>query len=115
MISVYNNGRGIPIKIHKNLNVRMPEMLLRQLMISFIPDLKRFGMTDLTRLIYHPDDDVLLDYLNEAMWYVPIIPMVLVNGAEGIGTGWRTSIPKFNPTDIIQNLKRKIVIERYHV
>src|SRR6266511_851310 len=36
-------------KIHEDLNVRMPEMLLgQQLMISFIPDLKRFGMTELT-------------------------------------------------------------------
>src|SRR5437763_12871226 len=49
MISVYNNGRGIPIKIHEDLNVCMPEMLIgQQLIISFIPDLKRFGMTELT-------------------------------------------------------------------
>src|SRR5947208_2922503 len=48
MISVYNNGGGIPIKIHEDLNVHMPEMLFgQQLMISFIPDLKRFGMTEL--------------------------------------------------------------------
>src|SRR5437763_14183758 len=49
MISVYNNGRGIPIKIHEDLNVCMPEMLIGQeLIISFIADLKRFGMTELT-------------------------------------------------------------------
>ncbi len=36
--------------------------------------------------------------------YVPILPMVLVNGAEGIGTGWSTSIPCFNPSDIVKNL-----------
>ena len=40
----------------------------------------------------------------EPKWYIPIIPMVLVNGAEGIGMGWNTSIPNFNPTDIIKNL-----------
>jgi DNA topoisomerase-2 len=39
---------------------------------------------------------------------MPIIPMVLVNGAEGIGTGWSTSVPNFNPRDIIANLKRYI-------
>ena len=44
----------------------------------------------------------------ELEYYVPIIPAILVNGAKGIGTGWSTSIPNFNPTDIIQNLKRKI-------
>ena len=34
--------------------------------------------------------------------YCPILPMVLVNGAEGIGVGWSTSIPNYNPRDIIR-------------
>jgi DNA topoisomerase-2 len=38
--------------------------------------------------------------------YAPIIPMVLVNGAEGIATGWSTFIPTFKPQDIIDNLIR---------
>ena len=37
---------------------------------------------------------------------MPILPMVLVNGAEGIGTGWSTSIPNYNPRDIVANLQR---------
>jgi DNA topoisomerase-2 len=37
----------------------------------------------------------------EPQYYVPIIPLVLCNGAEGIGTGWMTSIPNFNPLDIV--------------
>ena len=36
---------------------------------------------------------------------MPILPTVLVNGAEGIGTGWSTSIPNYNPRDIVKNLK----------
>ena len=40
----------------------------------------------------------------EPEWYMPTIPMLLVNGAEGIGTGWSTSIPNYNPRDIVQNL-----------
>ncbi|CAG8482527.1 2579_t:CDS:2 [Diversispora eburnea] len=31
--------------------------------------------------------------------------MVLINGTEGIGTGWSTSIPNYNPNDIVENLK----------
>lgn len=31
--------------------------------------------------------------------------MVLVNGAEGIGTGWSTKIPNYNPRDIAENLR----------
>jgi len=41
----------------------------------------------------------------EPVYYVPVIPMVLVNGAEGIGTGWSTSIPCFNPMDIVKNIR----------
>ncbi|KAL2167029.1 hypothetical protein VTG60DRAFT_1865 [Thermothelomyces hinnuleus] len=40
--------------------------------------------------------------------YVPIIPMVLVNGADGIGTGWSTQIPNYHPLDIVENLKRRM-------
>ncbi|GJX52321.1 DNA topoisomerase 2-like protein [Tanacetum coccineum] len=32
--------------------------------------------------------------------------MVLVNGCEGIGTGWSSFIPNYNPRVIIANLKR---------
>lgn len=31
-----------------------------------------------------------------------------MNGADGIGTGWSTSIPNYNPLDIIVNLRRRI-------
>jgi DNA topoisomerase-2 len=37
---------------------------------------------------------------------MPILPMVLVNGAEGIGTGWSTFIPNYSPKEIAANLKR---------
>jgi DNA topoisomerase II len=40
--------------------------------------------------------------------FAPIIPMVLVNGADGIGTGWSTSIPNYHPVDIVKNLKRRM-------
>jgi len=71
-------------------------------------------MSPLTRLIYHPLDDPLLDYQVddgqkiEPQWYLPIIPMVLVNGAEGIGTGWSTKIANHNPREIMRNLKKMI-------
>eukprot|EP00971_Amphidinium_carterae_P157260 3117599-Amphidinium_carterae.1 len=32
--------------------------------------------------------------------------MLLINGAEGIGTGWSTSCPNYDPRDIIDNVKR---------
>ncbi|KAJ2397924.1 DNA topoisomerase 2 [Coemansia sp. RSA 2603] len=66
----------------------------------------------IARTIFHKNDDPLLENLTddgksvEPRWYIPVIPMVLVNGAEGIGTGWSTTIPNYNPTDIINNLRR---------
>ncbi|KAM0929009.1 hypothetical protein ACQ4PT_001894 [Festuca glaucescens] len=69
-------------------------------------------LSPVARLIFPKDDDVLLNYLNEdgqsiePSWFVPIIPMVLVNGSEGIGTGWSSNVPNYNPRDIIANLKR---------
>ncbi|XP_065222595.1 DNA topoisomerase 2-like [Planococcus citri] len=71
-------------------------------------------LSPLTRLIFHPNDDPLMNYLRddnqkiEPEWYMPIIPMVLVNGAEGIGTGWMTKIANYNPREIIDNLQRMI-------
>lgn len=37
--------------------------------------------------------------------------MVLVNGTDGIGTGWSSYIPNFNPSDIVANLRHKLAGE----
>ena len=69
------------------------------------------------RKIFPADDDPLLNYkdddglLVEPIHYVPIIPMALVNGCDGIGTGWSTSIPRYNPIDLIHWIDNKINIE----
>jgi len=55
----------------------------------------------ITRMIFHPGDDPLLDYLKEdndqiePEWYMPVIPLILINGAEGIGTGMFHFPPPF--------------------
>lgn len=47
----------------------------------------------ISRHIFHPNDDALLNVqkedgqIIEPEFYMPILPLVLVNGAEGIGTG----------------------------
>ena len=69
-------------------------------------------MSDITLKIFHPDDDEVLEYnlddgdKVEPVYYVPIIPMVLVNGPAGIGTGYSSNIPCYNPEDIVANIKR---------
>ncbi|KZT51053.1 type II DNA topoisomerase [Calocera cornea HHB12733] len=70
------------------------------------------NLTAITRVLFHPADDNILTYMKEdgkdiePEFYLPIIPMVLVNGGSGIGTGWSTNIPSFNPVDIVTNIRR---------
>jgi len=65
-------------------------------------------LSPLTKLIYREEDANILNYLQEdgekiePEYYIPIIPMILVNGGVGIGTGFSTNIPQFNPEDIIK-------------
>ena len=69
---------------------------------------------ELIPFIYRKEDMDVLNYNDddgfpvEPEFYVPIIPMILVNGSEGIGTGWSSFIPSFNPLDIICNIKQMI-------
>ena len=67
-----------------------------------------------TRSLFPEDDDVLLEYLEddgqiiEPKFYCPIIPLLLVNGSHGIGTGWSTSIPCHNPLSVIDYVRAKL-------
>ena len=68
-------------------------------------------LNKMCRLIYRQEDDEILEYLKddgdevEPIYYVPIIPMVLVNGSKGIGTGFSTDVMCYNPLQIIEKLK----------
>jgi DNA topoisomerase-2 len=70
----------------------------------------------ITRFIFRAEDDPILTYLDddgqsvEPIFYVPIIPMVLVNGVKGIGTGFSTDIMCYNPQEIIDYIKYKLTL-----
>ena len=63
-----------------------------------------FPVHDMPNLTYLYDDNLPV----EPEWYCPILPLVLVNGAEGIGTGYSTKVPNFDVRQIIENLKKMI-------
>lgn len=69
-------------------------------------------LSPLARLLMPEADDQLLDFLEEdgqkiePAWYMPTLPTVLVNGADGIGTGWSTFVPNYNPLDLCANIRR---------
>ena len=68
-------------------------------------------LSKLTRLIFKEEDNAILNYQDddgqqiEPEYYVPIIPMILVNGGIGIGTGYSTNIPQFDPSELINICK----------
>ncbi len=71
-------------------------------------------LNPLVEYIFKKEDEPLLDYLIdddmniEPKFYLPIIPMILINGAEGIGTGFSTFIPNYNIIDIIEWFENKL-------
>ncbi|KAF5277444.1 hypothetical protein FQA39_LY06257 [Lamprigera yunnana] len=71
--------------------------------INLLEPIGQFG----TRL--SGDDDALLKHEYddnkkiEPVWY---IPMILVNGADGIGTGWMTKIPNYNPRELVRIIRQ---------
>jgi DNA topoisomerase-2 len=72
-------------------------------------------LNKITRTIFQHTDDNILEYLNddglsvEPIYYAPIIPMILVNGSTGIGTGFSTDIMCYNPLQIIDYLQNKLI------
>jgi DNA topoisomerase-2 len=68
-------------------------------------------LSKLSKLIFKEEDNNILNYQDddgqqiEPEFYIPVIPMVLVNGGIGIGTGYSTNIPQFNPSEIIEACK----------
>ena len=65
-------------------------------------------LNEITRSVYPEMDDNILKYLDddgfpvEPIYYGPIIPMLLVNGSKGIGTGFSTDIMCYNPQTLIE-------------
>jgi len=102
-----------------NINLFMPNgQMGTRLMGGQDSASERYIYTQLSRITRHIfsfKDDNILQYLDddgsqvEPIYYAPIIPMVLVNGSKGIGTGFSTNILCYNPLDIILYLKNKLL------
>lgn len=94
----------IDLPVSAQLNVRSVKAILLMIVFAFF--------SPLTRLLFPPKDDHTLKFLYddnqrvEPEWYIPIIPMVLINGAEGIGTGWSCKIPNFDVREVVNNIRR---------
>ena len=71
--------------------------------------------------LFNPQDFPLLEYLDddgqsiEPKYYVPTLPLILINGTEGIGTGFSTKIPSFNPDDLKFCLEKLVEDPDYEI
>lgn len=72
----------------------------------------------MTRAIFHPADEGILNYLIEdgmkiePEYYLPTVPMVLVNGADGIGTG-RSDLPQWVLTGRLEHGHTQLQPDRH--
>jgi DNA topoisomerase II len=57
-------------------------------------------------ILQHLEDDGLKV---EPETYLPVMPMLLVNGCVGIGTGFSTDIPPYNPSELSRVLKERLL------
>ena len=66
----------------------------------------------IVKCLFRAEDDAVIEHLVEEgrsiepRYYVPLIPMCLVNGTSGIGTGWRMESPSYKPEDVLTACRR---------
>jgi DNA topoisomerase-2 len=71
-------------------------------------------LSPLARALFPISDDAILEYMEEdgqivePKYFLPVIPSVLLNGCNGIGTGWSTNIPSYNIIDICEYITNMI-------
>jgi len=71
-------------------------------------------LSEIAYTLFIEDDSNVLEFQDddgmivEPKYYAPVIPFVLCNGTHGIGTGYSTSIPSYNPVEICEYVKNKI-------
>ncbi|GMS90996.1 hypothetical protein PENTCL1PPCAC_13171, partial [Pristionchus entomophagus] len=76
------------------------------------------ALSPMARLLFPSADDSLLESVREEgveaepRWFCPILPLVLINGAEGIATGWSTTVRPRDPIRIVDTIRRRIENEK---
>ena len=77
----------------------------------------RYIFTALERIqatVVSKADDPALSWLEddgqtvEPEYYMPVLPLLLVNGAKGIGTGFSTEVLPYNPRDLVAALRGRL-------
>ncbi len=72
------------------------------------------ALEPIVRTVVRREDDAILKYMEddgdtvEPESYMPTLPLLLVNGTLGIGTGFSTNVPPFNPRDLTRVLRARL-------
>jgi DNA topoisomerase-2 len=65
-------------------------------------------LEDIVPTIFNSDDDPILEHNYddgepvEFKFFAPVVPMILINGATGIASGFSSEIPCYNPDDVVK-------------
>jgi DNA topoisomerase-2 len=68
--------------------------------------------------MFKKEDSSILNYIDddgevvEPEYYQPVVPLLVINGALGIGTGFSTNIPPHNPSDVLSLLRDRLTLRR---
>ncbi len=68
--------------------------------------------------VFHKDDFHIWEYVIEESKIcepknlLPIVPLFLINGSSGVGTGWSSKIPNYNPFHIVKWLIARLKKEK---
>jgi hypothetical protein len=71
-------------------------------------------LSPIARLLFPEVDDPQLNYLEddgvviEPKFFCPILPLLLINGVQGIGTGWSSNIPSHNALDLLDHVRARL-------
>lgn len=82
--------------------------------VSAAPRYTRISLSDVTKAVIHEDDEEIVgrqffegDYI-EPKFFVPVFPILFLNGSNGLSTGFSCTIYPRNPDEIITYIKKKI-------
>lgn len=137
-VKAYANYHHAPQSLEQGI-INMAQNYIGSNNISFLEPIGGFGtrlsgghdasaaryihtrLSSITNKVFIKEDNDIIDYLNvdgklvEPVYYIPIIPTVLLNGCEGIGTGWSTYIPKFRLDDLVDYIDNKLSNKRKNI
>lgn len=72
-------------------------------------------LEEIVSKIFRKEDACLLKYLDddgetiEPEYYLPVVPLLAINGSVGIGTGYSTDIPPHKPDDIVTLIRHRLM------